>query len=117
MLEEYGASATVIDVYVSAYEKNLDELRRHLLTSGFSFPQVVGVDWRLDYYLKSNSVEAINKPMYIISLKTEKMDSRRLGAADTSDVQFSCSIEELQDLVDRLKDATKQAERITRETK
>ncbi|KAK7110527.1 COMM domain-containing protein 3-like [Littorina saxatilis] len=65
-------------------------------------PHIVDVDWRLDYYIKSNHMERINEAVYLISLKTEVP-----GQTELQEVQFSCSLEQLQDLVGKLKDATK----------
>ncbi|XP_076460373.1 COMM domain-containing protein 3-like [Babylonia areolata] len=69
---------------------------------GNSRPHIVDVDWRLDYYIKSNHMERINEAVYLISLKTEVP-----GKEDLQEVQFTCTLEQLQDLVGKLKDATK----------
>ncbi|KAK2562106.1 COMM domain-containing protein 3 [Acropora cervicornis] len=76
------------------------------IRTGSSFPHIVDVDWRLDYYIKNNQMEKVNKPMYLITLKTEES-----GKPQGKDVQFSCSMEQLQDLVGKLKDACKSIER------
>ncbi|XP_005098094.1 COMM domain-containing protein 3 [Aplysia californica] len=73
-----------------------------------SFPHIVDVDWRLDYYIKNNHLEKVNSAVYLISLKTEVP-----GSNDIQEVQFSCSLEQLQDLVGKLKDATKCMEKLT----
>lgn len=90
-------------------------------TTGFTFPHITGVDWRLDYFIKSNSVEKINSPMYLISLETKtelELDQEKgianvhlLKKETTEQVEFSCSADQLQDLLARLKDAAKQVER------
>ncbi|KAK3758121.1 hypothetical protein RRG08_006696 [Elysia crispata] len=74
---------------------------------GSSFPHIVDVDWRLDYYMKNNHMEKVNAAVYLISLKTEVP-----GESELRDVQFSCSLEQLQDLVGKLRDATKCLEKI-----
>ncbi|XP_022785890.1 myosin-9-like isoform X2 [Stylophora pistillata] len=85
------------------YKPNLEAL---LARTGSSFPHVVDVDWRLDYYIKNNQMEKVNKPTYLITLKTEEA-----GKAKGEDVQFSCTMEQLQDLVGKLKDACKSVEK------
>ncbi|RUS83279.1 hypothetical protein EGW08_008959 [Elysia chlorotica] len=74
---------------------------------GSSFPHIVDIDWRLDYYMKNNHMEKVNAAVYLISLKTEVP-----GEAELRDIQFSCSLEQLQDLVGKLRDATKCLEKI-----
>ncbi len=94
-------------------------------------------DWRLDYFVKSNSTEKANTPVYFVSLRTkdnrETSDEYDEDAVDEDElkvtkyspravthniqnkalktIDFSCSIEEMQDLVTKLKDAVKQVER------
>lgn len=85
------------------YKPNLEAL---LARTGGSFPHVVDVDWRLDYYIKNNQMEKVNKPTYLITLKTEEA-----GKTKGEDVQFSCTMEQLQDLVGKLKDACKSVEK------
>ncbi|XP_038044419.1 COMM domain-containing protein 3-like [Patiria miniata] len=70
-------------------------------------PHIVDVDWRLDYYMKSNHKDKVNEATYLITLKTEEGGLNR----KTKDVQFCCSLEQLQDLVGKLKDATRSLEK------
>lgn len=83
---------------------------------------MVGVDWRLDYYIKSNTLEKADAPLFYISLKTKV--NRELGSTVSQDeggesghssglenVSFTCTVEQLQDLVAKLRDAVKQVER------
>ncbi|KAL8607977.1 hypothetical protein ACOMHN_005532 [Nucella lapillus] len=74
---------------------------------GTTRPHIVDVDWRLDYYIKSNHMERINEAVYLISLKTEVP-----GKEELQDLQFTCTLEQLQDLVGKLKDATKCLEKL-----
>ncbi|RMX39196.1 hypothetical protein pdam_00013534 [Pocillopora damicornis] len=54
----------------------------------------------------NNQMEKVNKPTYLITLKTEEA-----GKTKGEDVQFSCTMEQLQDLVGKLKDACKSVEK------
>eukprot|EP01116_Phalansterium_solitarium_P004254 TRINITY_DN15200_c0_g1_i1.p1 TRINITY_DN15200_c0_g1~~TRINITY_DN15200_c0_g1_i1.p1 ORF type:complete len:218 (+),score=70.27 TRINITY_DN15200_c0_g1_i1:36-656(+) len=98
-----------------AFTESKTALRTHLSTVGFNFPAIVGVDWRLDYYIKSNTLEKINVPLYLIAINTKKnKDASASEDPDSSteeQIKFTCSLEQLQDLVTRLKDAVKQVER------
>ena len=67
---------------------------------------MVDVDWRLDYYIKSNTVERVDVPVFFVALTVQDADD------STRAVQFSASLQELQDLLAKLQDAAKNIERI-----
>ncbi|XP_023241735.1 COMM domain-containing protein 3-like [Centruroides sculpturatus] len=96
-LEECKVKTERISELVNFYKKEKKHLQAHLNSLGSHFPHLVDVDWRHDYVIKSDSLEKVCHPVYIIDLKTDTKEQ----------VTFSCSIEELQDLVGKLKDATK----------
>ncbi|XP_072037983.1 COMM domain-containing protein 3-like [Amphiura filiformis] len=105
-LEDCKFSADRIETFANAFLDKKEELRALLSNIGYTHPHVVDVDWRLDYYMKNNHIDKINEPTYLITLKTE------VGSREgTKDVQFCCSQEQLQDLVGKLKDATKSLEK------
>ncbi|KAK7479323.1 hypothetical protein BaRGS_00029401 [Batillaria attramentaria] len=58
-------------------------------------------------HIRANHMERINEAVYLISLKTEVP-----GQDELQEVQFTCSLEQLQDLVGKLKDATKCLEKL-----
>jgi len=101
-LEEAKFSDARSKTFVSLYEKNKSAIRNNLLKSSFSFLSVIGVEWRMDYYMRSDLLEQVQTPVYFISLRTQKND----GSEGT--VEFTCNLQELQDLLAKLKDATKQ---------
>lgn len=106
MLEDCKWATDRIEYFFKCFQDCKPEMEALLSRTGSSFPHIVDVDWRLDYYIKNNQMEKVNKPMYLITLKTEES-----GKAQGKDVQFSCSMEQLQDLVGKLKDACKSIER------
>ncbi|EDO49048.1 predicted protein [Nematostella vectensis] len=57
--------------------------------------------------LWNNHMEKVNQPTYLITLKTEETNKSK-----GKDIQFSCSMEQLQDLVGKLRDACKTMERV-----
>eukprot|EP01113_Clastostelium_recurvatum_P022482 TRINITY_DN2684_c0_g1_i1.p1 TRINITY_DN2684_c0_g1~~TRINITY_DN2684_c0_g1_i1.p1 ORF type:complete len:196 (+),score=43.04 TRINITY_DN2684_c0_g1_i1:17-604(+) len=105
VLEEHRVSSSRITYLSERYAALRGPLRKLLSAISFHFPSIVDVDWRLDYFIKANSIEKINVPVYRIALKTEE------GEGQTGTVEFACSMEQLQDLVAKLKDAVKQIER------
>jgi hypothetical protein len=75
--------------------------------SGFDFAHVVDVSWRLDYVLESDAGGGIHTPLYLVELTLQRPED---GARDT--LRFSCSVEQLRDLVYRVQDAASQLERL-----
>jgi polycomb group RING finger protein 4 len=106
-LEDQRVPAPLCDYAAERFAARRDEVRAQLLAgvSGTRRPRVVDAEWRLDYYLKSNTLEHVSVPVFFVRLHTVGAD----GAPGL--VDFTCSAEELQDLVNKLRDAAKQTER------
>ncbi|XP_025094680.1 COMM domain-containing protein 3-like [Pomacea canaliculata] len=107
VLEECKFTADRIKTFNDIFLSQKTALQILLGSIGTSHPHIVDVDWRLDYYIKSSQMERINEAVYLISLKTEVP-----GVSELQEVQFSCSLEQLQDLVGKLKDASKCMEKL-----
>ncbi|NXE12724.1 COMD3 protein, partial [Lophotis ruficrista] len=69
---------------------------------------ITDVSWCLEYQIKSNQLHKTYQPSYLVTLNVENSDS-----GSHPDVSFSCTMEQLQDLVGKLKDAAKSLERAT----
>ena len=121
ILQEYKISPERRSFFAKLYDVNYSELRGLLARTGFNFPHIVGVDWRMDYCIKSDTLAHIGKPVYFVSLQTEKnLKLPEVGDVDVVEstkeqVEFTCNLEELQDLVSKMKDAVKQMERVQSE--
>uniref|UniRef100_A0A674BB84 COMM domain-containing protein 3 n=1 Tax=Salmo trutta TaxID=8032 RepID=A0A674BB84_SALTR len=72
-------------------------------------PHINDVSWRLEYCIKNGHVHKVNEPSYLISLNVENANN----GGSSEDVHFSCSMEQLQDLVGKMKDAAKSLEKAT----
>ncbi|XP_038582430.1 COMM domain-containing protein 3 [Micropterus salmoides] len=103
-LDELTFSAERIEIFYSTYQKHKKELERLLASIGKSLPQINDVSWRLQYHMKNGQVDKVNEPFYSISLNTENEGS-------SEDINFTCTMEQLQDLVGKLKDAAKSVEK------
>jgi len=103
-LEESKLSDDRIQYITKQYEQQKDAIRKALSSIGSvgGASHVVGLKWRLDYHIKSNLLEQVRVPSYMITLNTQQPDGT------LKDIQFSCNLEELQDLLYKLKDAEKQ---------
>jgi hypothetical protein len=74
--------------------------------SSTSFPSIVGIEWRVDAYLRSDALDAVRAPSFLLSLQTQQPGAPA-GAAPQC-IPFSCNFQQLQDLLAKLKDAQKQ---------
>ncbi|XP_055970704.1 COMM domain-containing protein 3 isoform X2 [Sorex fumeus] len=76
------------------------------LSIGKSLPRITDVSWSLEYQIKTNQLHKMYRPAYSVTFNLKNTDSR-----SHPDISFSCSMEQLQDLVGKLKDAAKSLER------
>ncbi|ESP01574.1 hypothetical protein LOTGIDRAFT_238259 [Lottia gigantea] len=107
LLEDCKYTTDRINSFNNIYLSKKPLIQILLGSIGKSPPHIVDVDWRLDYYIKNNHLDKVNEPVYLITLKTEVA-----GQSELQEVQFSCSLEQLQDLVGKLKDSTKCLEKL-----
>jgi hypothetical protein len=68
----------------------------HIFTlPGIAAPTIIGIDWRLDYSVKSKNAGRENATMFYISLKVKDRGVMR-------EINMIASIEELQDLLSKV---------------
>ncbi|XP_012586874.1 PREDICTED: COMM domain-containing protein 3 [Condylura cristata] len=92
----------------SSLQNNKNSLEILLGSIGRSLPHITDVSWRLEYQIKTNQLHKMYRPAYLVTLNVENTDSQ-----SHPEISFSCSMEQLQDLVGKLKDASKSLERAT----
>ena len=66
-----------------------------LANAGIAAPTIIGVDWRLDYSIKSKNAGRENASMFFVSLKVKDRGVVR-------EINMIASIEELQDLLSKV---------------
>ncbi|KAG5268137.1 hypothetical protein AALO_G00208640 [Alosa alosa] len=108
-LEDVSFDAERIDVFYSSYQHHKRSLETLLESIGGSPPHVTDVLWRLDYCIKNSHVHKVNQPSYLISFHVENGDC----GTSSKEVNFNCTMEQLQDLVGKMKDAAKSLEKAT----
>lgn len=124
-LEEHiGDKADALAPFFTLYDKSMSALRSALQQNSWHLPHIVDVDWRLDYVVRDSALLTYDKPSYFISLKTESQrhfqetipfdsaSSEPTVASPYKSIEFACSLQQMEDLLDTLKDAVKQAERL-----
>ena len=100
-LTEHSISNEQAKLLAQEFGKNKASLSKLLIKTAYTQSRIVDVSWRLDYYVKSNTIDKINAPIYYVTLVTERPD----GAKE--DVTFTCNMSEMTDLVSKLRDAAK----------
>ncbi|KAM4684587.1 uncharacterized protein AAGF69_007266 [Amazona ochrocephala] len=105
-LEDCKLDKERIEQFCTEYQKNKDALEILLGSIGRSPLHITDVSWRLEYQIKNNQLHKTYQPSYLVTLNVENSDS-----GSHPDVSFSCTMEQLQDLVGKLKDAAKSLER------
>uniref|UniRef100_A0A9L0JMN4 COMM domain-containing protein 3 n=2 Tax=Equus asinus TaxID=9793 RepID=A0A9L0JMN4_EQUAS len=89
-------------------QNNKNSLEILLGSIGTSLPHITDVSWRLEYQIKTNQLQKMYRPAYSVTLNVENTDSQ-----SHPEISFRCNMEQLQDLVGKLKDAAKSLERAT----
>lgn len=75
--------------------------------SSTSFPSIIDVSWRVDDYLRSDALDQVRLPNYLVTLTTTNT-AQPNQTTQTNQVPFACNFQQLQDLLAKLKDAQKQ---------
>eukprot|EP00500_Bicosoecida_sp_ms1_P013477 CAMPEP_0203821650 /NCGR_PEP_ID=MMETSP0115-20131106/43783_1 /ASSEMBLY_ACC=CAM_ASM_000227 /TAXON_ID=33651 /ORGANISM="Bicosoecid sp, Strain ms1" /LENGTH=211 /DNA_ID=CAMNT_0050730677 /DNA_START=61 /DNA_END=692 /DNA_ORIENTATION=- len=99
-LVDLGLSAARAKTVVSLYRDARARLADLLADTGVSLGKVVDVEWRLDYQVQSSGVGKTHKPQYFIKLKTAT------PTGELKDVEFTATLQQLQDMLTRLKEAS-----------
>uniref|UniRef100_UPI00398E6813 polycomb complex protein BMI-1-like n=1 Tax=Pristiophorus japonicus TaxID=55135 RepID=UPI00398E6813 len=116
LLEDCRFGGERIDIFCAAYQKNKDKVETLLGGIGRFPSHIIDASWRLEYHIRvkrrkvssfqNNHLHKVNQPAYLLTLNVENGESR-----PAQDVTFSCTMEQLQDLLGKLKDAAKSMEK------
>ncbi|KAJ3611557.1 hypothetical protein NHX12_021572 [Muraenolepis orangiensis] len=106
-LEDLTFDAERIEIFSKSYQKHKEELEGVLANIGTQPPHINDASWRLQYHMKNGHVHKVNEPFYLLSLNVENAGLE--GSAQ--DINFNCTVEQLQDLVGKMKDAAKSLEK------
>ncbi|KAL7840834.1 hypothetical protein AOLI_G00261570 [Acnodon oligacanthus] len=108
-LEDVKFDSERVDAFYTSYQKNKRNLESLLSSIDRCPPHITDASWRLEYCIKNGHVHKVNQPSFLISLNTENSGNEGASSA----VDFSCTLEQLQDFVGKMKDAAKSMERAT----
>lgn len=104
-MQEQGLQPQTVEILLAFYEQQLPTMTQHLAKIGIDFAQVVGIDWRLDHDIKSRSAGKDGVPVFYVTLQVIERGEQR-------PVHFTASLEELQDLLGKVRDAVKEVDRV-----
>ncbi|OAD56641.1 COMM domain-containing protein 3 [Eufriesea mexicana] len=88
------------------YTNNKTAIQSQLELIGNNPPHIIDIDWHLDYCVKLDTCNSLGVPLYHVQLSTKKHET-------INHVTFSCTIQQLQELVFKLKDAIRYSEKLT----
>ncbi|KAG8234145.1 hypothetical protein J437_LFUL014512 [Ladona fulva] len=106
ILEEKRFDPPRLDKVLKLYSVVKHKLQAQLSGIGSFPPHVVDATWKLDYVIKSDNLEYKSGPQYLVNLLTE------VPGGGEKKIQFACTMEEMQDLVGKLREAAKLMEKV-----
>ncbi|XP_018569948.1 COMM domain-containing protein 3 [Anoplophora glabripennis] len=87
-------------------DKNRVGVESSLVNISTTLPHLTDVKWKIDYIVKSNVADESEGPIFRVSLIAEEYDVEA-ECKRLKNVIFTCTSQELQDLVYKLKDAVR----------
>ncbi|XP_019611566.1 COMM domain-containing protein 3 isoform X1 [Rhinolophus sinicus] len=113
-LEDCKFDRERIELFCTEYQNNKNSLEILLGSIGRSLPHIIDVSWRLEYQIKTSQLHKMYRPAYLVTLNIEVfIHVQNTDSQSHPEISFSCNMEQLQDLVGKLKDASKSLERAT----
>jgi hypothetical protein len=88
------------DRFLSEYNKHLPTIQLYLKQKSIEHDRLLDINWRLDLQLKTNHSDKILQPIYILN-----WTKRDKYTTNIDHIQLTCSQENLQELLEKLKDA------------
>jgi len=104
-LAEQGVAAEAAAVVAELYVKHRDKIVAHMAATGIAAPAIVGVDWRLDYSVRSNTCGRSNEPLFFVTLTVKDRGLLRR-------IDLMATAEQLDDWLAKVKDAVKETDRL-----
>lgn len=92
-------------VIIALYSQHKDTLIEHIEATGIAAPSIVGLDWRLDYSVRSKHGGRENVPMFFVNLHVIDRGVMR-------DIDVIASQEEMKDLLSRVKEAVRCVQKV-----
>lgn len=108
-MEHHSVSSFAIEEIIKVYETNKIDLQIKAISAGHSLPHVTNIEWKLTCDVKSSQIDGSGTLQYNINLGRFH---EKTGERDTI-AEFLCNVEELQSLINRLKDIERHCDKIS----
>eukprot|EP00997_Jenningsia_sp_PLL12_P008179 NODE_4907_length_617_cov_254.133803_g4224_i0.p1 GENE.NODE_4907_length_617_cov_254.133803_g4224_i0~~NODE_4907_length_617_cov_254.133803_g4224_i0.p1 ORF type:complete len:177 (-),score=45.35 NODE_4907_length_617_cov_254.133803_g4224_i0:87-593(-) len=95
-----------VELLCDAYSVKVQQLRVVLSAGGFRLPYLHDVEWRVDHVYGGKESGKPSIPQYTLNFDLEKQTNEH------QHLRLHCTLESMQDIVAKLQDMVKQAERI-----
>lgn len=112
LLQEQGLRPAVVDLLAAFYAQQQEVIINHLAKMSINFSQVVGIDWRLDYDVKSKDTGKDGLPLFYVTLQVVNGLVNDGNSSHVQAISFTATLEELQDLLAKVRDAVKEVDRV-----
>ncbi|CAG9820531.1 unnamed protein product [Phaedon cochleariae] len=110
--DDCGLSSSRVEMFLHDFYKHRLGIEMSLLNIGDSLPHITDVKWKIDYIMKSSTMDSSEGPLFRICLVTDKYDPET-ETKKMSTINFTCTSQELQDLVYKLKDSVRHCSTVT----
>nr|XP_050861210.1 COMM domain-containing protein 3 isoform X2 [Vespula vulgaris] len=108
-LEKFLNTASIVshrtDKLCYSYANNKQEIQMQLQLIGNNLPHIVDTDWRLSHSIKYGFQSSIGSFQYHVRFTTKEH-------AEIKYVTFTCTLQQLQELLCKIKDAIRHLEKI-----
>jgi len=109
ILEQHEVDVLAVDEFIRCFEENKKDLVLRQIQVGHSFPHITDVQWRIVCDVKTSSCNSSSGELgFQINLGRYRQD---IGERETI-VEFLCNTEELQSLINKLKEVERHCEKI-----
>ena len=106
-LKENGVDGEMSRLIGKSFAAGKGDLRWMLQCTAIGQLTLIDFEWRLDYHVRSSATGIEHVPVYFVSMKTKSPDGE-YGQKD-----FTCSHEQMQDMLSTVRDAIKNVERLS----
>lgn len=109
LLEKHAVSNVVAEELIGVYDRHKSQLRIKNITTGLNVAHITNVEWKLTCDVKSSHVDGdAGGLLFRVNLgRFKEMSGEREAITE-----FMCNVEELQFLINRLKDIERHCEKI-----
>lgn len=104
ILKENGSTINA-NILVDLYTQHQSTLSNHMETTGIAAPSIIGLDWRLDYSVRSKHGGRENIPMFFVTLHVNDRSVIR-------DIDMIATQDEMKDLLSRVKEAVRSVDKV-----